>query len=77
MNENNFNILFEKIGHIEATQKGIYRLLERIEDNAQQVETRLQNVEKQAVRLMTLSGICAFIVTSGSTLIAKFLKSHV
>jgi hypothetical protein len=77
MNDNNFNILFEKIGRIEATQAGIYRLLERVEQSASHTETRLHKVEKQAVRLMTLSGVCAFIFTLSFSLLTKIFKSHV
>lgn len=73
MNDNNFNILFEKIGHIEATQAGIYHLLERIEANASHFETRLHKVEKQAVRLLTICGICAFLITAGLSYLSKII----
>jgi len=61
--KDNFNILFEKIGHIEASQNNTYRLLERIEAHGTSFEKRLQKVERQTTRLVTISSLCACLIT--------------
>lgn len=73
MSDTNFNILFEKIGHIEASQAGIQRSLERIEEHSFGFEKRLRRVENQTTRLITLSGICACLITLGVSILTKII----
>lgn len=75
MNDNNFNVLFERIGRIEATQSGIYKLLERIEEQSKKSEERLLHVESQTSKLMTMSSLCACFITLVISIFFQFYKT--